>query len=95
MKTLFLCLFALTLPACIFSKTDRKVVLVTGASRGTVKAIALHLAKAGYTVYATMRNPNGSNEMEKLKTVYITLGRKLMKINAKIQLKKSSKQKAA
>jgi NAD(P)-dependent dehydrogenase (short-subunit alcohol dehydrogenase family) len=38
-------------------------VLVTGTSMGIGMAIALVLGRAGHTVYATMRNPNGASEL--------------------------------
>ena len=37
----------------------KKVVLITGASSGFGKMSAEYLAKKGYTVYGTGRNPNG------------------------------------
>jgi NAD(P)-dependent dehydrogenase (short-subunit alcohol dehydrogenase family) len=41
-------------------------VLVTGASKGIGMAIALELARAGHTVYATMRNPAGAPELSEI-----------------------------
>ncbi len=38
-------------------------VLITGTSRGLGFATALTVARAGHTVYATMRNPTGSPEL--------------------------------
>ena len=38
-------------------------VVVTGASRGIGLATALVLGRAGHTVYATMRNPDGAPEL--------------------------------
>jgi len=39
-------------------------ILITGASRGIGLATALALGRAGYTVYATMRNPGSSPELD-------------------------------
>lgn len=38
-------------------------ILVTGTSKGIGMATALVLGRAGYTVYATMRNPRGAPEL--------------------------------
>ncbi len=40
-----------------------KVVLITGASSGIGKSIAVFLSKKGYTVYGTSRNPKKKEEL--------------------------------
>ena len=39
-----------------------RIVFVTGSSTGIGEAIALHFARLGDTVYATMRTPDKSGE---------------------------------
>ncbi len=43
------------------SKTTSKTILITGASTGFGRDIAETLARAGHTVFATMRDPDGKN----------------------------------
>lgn len=42
-----------------------KVVLITGAAQGIGLATAIHLAKQGYIVYATIRNSSNTEEIER------------------------------
>ena len=51
----------------------RKVAVVTGASRGVGKGVALGLGEAGATVYITGRTSKSQTDVEKLGgTVYET-----------------------
>jgi NAD(P)-dependent dehydrogenase (short-subunit alcohol dehydrogenase family) len=49
--------------------TDRKVALVTGASRGIGKAVAVHLARAGFDVALGARTLEEGEEREHSSTV--------------------------
>ena len=40
---------------------DKKVVIITGSSRGIGYHTAINLAEKGYRVYATMRDPDASH----------------------------------
>lgn len=40
------------------------VILVTGSSTGIGQATALHLARKGHEVYASVRNPEGADELK-------------------------------
>ena len=42
------------------------VALVTGASTGIGNSTALHLARNGYHVFATMRNPSAGQELDQI-----------------------------
>jgi len=45
---------------------DGEGVLVTGCSSGIGRAVALHLAQTGFTVFATLRKPAGSDALYRL-----------------------------
>src|SRR5689334_6995055 len=48
---------------------DRKVALVTGASRGIGRACALELARRGFAVVATARTVTGAERYEHSSTI--------------------------
>lgn len=50
--------------------TDTEPILVTGCSSGIGRAIALKLANAGNTVYATARKQTDLNELGKIPNIY-------------------------
>ena len=55
------------------SELDNKIALVTGASRGIGKGIAIALAKSGATIYITGRTENEKHNTTKLSgTIYET-----------------------
>ena len=55
------------------SELDTKIALVTGASRGIGKGIAIALAKSGATIYITGRTENEKDTTTKLSgTIYET-----------------------
>lgn len=55
------------------SELDNKIALVTGASRGIGKGIAISLAKSGATIYITGRTENEKNNTTELSgTIYET-----------------------
>jgi NAD(P)-dependent dehydrogenase (short-subunit alcohol dehydrogenase family) len=42
------------------------VILITGAGKGIGLATALHFARQGHTVYASLRNPDGASEIKQV-----------------------------
>ena len=49
------------------SQTDSKVIVITGCSSGIGLETAVACAKAGHKVFATMRNLNKKEKLEKRK----------------------------
>ena len=45
----------------MWPQQEKQVILITGAGTGFGAMIARYLALVGHTVYATMRDPNGSD----------------------------------
>jgi short-subunit dehydrogenase len=52
---------------------NKKRVLITGASKGIGLAAAERLAKEGYIVYATVRDPSNARDLQTLATKYPNL----------------------
>src|SRR5258708_3305752 len=50
----------------------KKTALITGTSSGFGQAIALHFAREGWNVIATMRRPEGEGELAALPDVLVT-----------------------
>jgi short-subunit dehydrogenase len=49
-----------------------KTILITGASSGIGKAVAIHFQEKGWNVIATMRSPEKETELVKLSNVFVT-----------------------
>jgi len=65
-------------------------VLVTGASRGIGFATTLALGRAGHTVYATMRDPRRSQDLEEIvETEHLAIRISAMDIDSDASVKKS------
>ena len=49
--------------------SDKKTILITGASSGVGQETARHLVKAGYAVYGTSRNPSNSSDIRGITSI--------------------------
>ena len=61
---------------------ERKVALITGATRGIGKQVAIELAKAGYDIAANCRKK--TDELEKMKQEIESLGAKIVFVEADV-----------
>lgn len=56
--------------ALIKDKHMERTLLITGASTGIGRATAQRFARAGYTVFATVRDPKAANELRATKNIH-------------------------